>query len=176
MGLEFNARSIKEKFSSAHKRFVNLNETYDLTNNIGEEVKLNQLEVAEVVMSRLEEILEYAKKQIMLLTKKEIDYIIITGGMTEIKSFKNLVYEKLGKDVIIYMLQVIGIRDNKYTTALGEIKYFEEKMAVRDKSYSMISGLDEELLLTPTEKRKKDKTGVPKIFKSFIKNKEDTYE
>ena len=49
-------------------------------------------------------------------------------------------------------------------------------MAVRDKSYSMISGLDEELLLTPTEKRKKDKTGVPKIFKSFIKNKEDTYE
>ena len=171
-----DARKIKEKFASAHKRFINLNETYNLTNNIGEEVKLNQLEVTEVVMSRLEEILDYAKKQILLLTKKEIEYIVITGGQTEIKSFKNLVYEKLGKDVIIYTLQEVGVRDNKFTQAIGEIKYFIEKMAIRDKTYSMISEEDEELLLTPTEKRKKDKMGVPKIFKSFIKNKEDTYE
>jgi len=171
-----DARNIKEKFASAHKRFINLNEIYELKNNIGEDIKLNQLEVTEVVMSRLNEILDYAKKQILLLTKKDIQYIIITGGQTEIKSFKNLVYEKLGKDVIIYMLQEIGIRDNKYTSALGEIKYFIEKMKIRNKEYSMISEEDEELLLTPAEKRKKEKMGVPNIFKSFIKNKEDTYE
>ena len=171
-----DARKIKEKFASAHKRFINLNEIYEVKNNIDEEIKLNQLEVTEVVMSRLNEILEYAKKQILLLTKKDIEYIIITGGQTEIKSFKNLVYEKLGKDVIIYMLQEIGIRDNKYTTAIGEIKYFIEKMKIRNKDYSMITEEDEELLLTPSEKRKKDKVGVPNIFKNFMKNKEDTYE
>lgn len=171
-----DARKIKEKFASAHKRYINMNETYDLTNNLGETVKLNQLEVTEVVMSRLEEILDYAKKQILLLTKTQIEYIVITGGITEIKSFKNLVYEKLGKDVIIYTLPEIGVRDNKYTTAMGEIKYFVEKMKVRDKSYSMISEEEEELLLTPAEARKKDKTGIPNIFKNFIKNKEENYE
>lgn len=171
-----DARKIKEKFASATKRFVNLSEKYELTNNIGETVKLNQLEVTEVVMSRLEEIIEYAKKQILLLTKKEIEYIVITGGLTEIKSFKNLVYEKLGKDVIIYTLQEIGIRDNKYITAYGSIKYFIEKMAVRGKEYSMITATDEELLLTPSDKKRKDKMGVSKIFKGFIRNKEETNE
>jgi len=127
-------------------------------------------------MSRLEEILDYAKKQILLLTKKEIEYIVITGGLTEIKSFKNLVYEKLGKDVIIYTLQEIGIRDNKYVTAYGGIKYFIEKMTVRGKDYSMINSEDEELLLTPSEKKRKEKTGVSKIFKGFIRNKEETNE
>lgn len=168
-----DARKIKEKFSSCHKRFTNLNETYDLKNDMGEIVKLNQLEVTEVVMSRLVEILEYAKKQIFLLTKKDIQYIIITGGLTEIKSFKNLVYEILGKDVIIYLMDEIGIRDNKYITAMGMIKYFIDKMQIRGKDYSMISQEDEELLLTPDDKRKREKVVVTKIFKGFIRNKEE---
>ena len=168
-----DARKIKEKFSSCHKRFTNLNDTYELKNDVGEVVKLNQLEVTEVVMSRMVEILEFAKKQIYLLTKKEIQYIILTGGLTEIKSFKNLVYEILGKDVIIYLMDEIGVRDNKYTTAMGMIKYFVDKMAVRGKDYSMIDPEDEELLLTPDDKKRKEKVVVTKIFKSFIRNKEE---
>ncbi|MBQ2873160.1 MAG: pilus assembly protein PilM [Bacilli bacterium] len=168
-----DARKIKERFSSCHKRFTNLNDTYELKNDMGEIVKLNQLEVTEVVMSRMVEILEYAKKQIFLLTKKEIQYIIITGGLTEIKSFKNLVYEILGKDVIIYLMDEIGIRDNKYTTSLGMIKYYVDKMTVRGKESSMISQEDEELLLTPDDKKRKEKAVVTKIFKGFIRNKEE---
>ena len=168
-----DARKIKEKFSSCHKRFTNLNDIYELKNNMGEIVKLNQLEVTEVVMSRMVEILEFAKKQIFLLTKKEIQYIVLTGGLTEIKSFKNLVYEILGKDVIIYLMDEIGIRDNKYTTAFGMIKYFIDKMAVRGKDYSMISQEDEELLLTPDDKKRKEKVVVTKIFKGFIRNREE---
>ena len=168
-----DARKIKEKFSSCHKRFTNLNDTYELKNDMGEFVKLNQLEVTEVVMSRMTEILEYAKKQILLLTKKDIDYIVLSGGLTEIKSFKNLVYEILGKDVIIYLMDDIGVRDNKYTTAMGMIKYFVDKMAVRGRDYSMISLEDEELLLTPDDKKRKEKAVVTKIFKGFIRNKEE---
>ena len=167
------ARKIKEKFSSCHKRFTNLNDIYELKNDMGEVVKLNQLEVTEVVMSRMVEILEFAKKQIFLLTKKDIQYIVLTGGLTEIKSFKNLVYEILGKDVIIYLMDEIGIRDNKYTTAMGMIKYFVHKMAVRGKDYSMVSHEDEELLLTPDDKKRKEKVVVTKIFKGFIRNKEE---
>ncbi len=168
-----DARKIKEKFATCHKRFTNLNEVYELENSIGEMVKLNQLEVTEVVMSRMVEILNYAKKQILLLTKKNVDYIVLTGGLTEIKSFKNLVYEILGKDVIIYVMDEIGIRDNKYTTAMGMIKYFSQKMAVRGKEYSMISLDDERLLLTPDNKKKKEKVAVAKMFKGFIRNKEE---
>lgn len=168
-----DARKIKEKFASCHKRFTNLNETYELKNNMGEIVKLNQLEVTEVVMSRIEEILQFAKKQILLLTKKEIQYIVLTGGLTEIKSFKNLVYEILGKDVIIYSMDEIGIRDNKYITAMGMIKYFIDKMAVRGKDYSMISPEDESLLLTPDDKKRKERAVVAKIVKGFIRNKEE---
>ena len=168
-----DARKIKEKFSSCHKRFTNLNDTYELKNDMGEVVKLNQLEVTEVVMMRMIEILEYAKKQIFLLTKKEVQYIVLTGGLTEIKSFKNLVYEILGKDVIIYLMDEIGIRDNKYTTSLGMIKYFVNKMSVRGKESSMISQEDQELLLTPDDKKRKEKAVVTKIFKGFIRNKEE---
>ena len=172
-----DARKIKEKFATCHKRFTNLNETYELVNNVGDTVKLNQLEVTEVVMSRMAEILKLAKKQITLLTKKDIEYIVLTGGLTEFKSFKNLVYEILGKDVIIYLMDEIGARDNRFTTALGMIKYFSQKMAVRGKDYSMVSHNDEELLLTPDDKKKKEKTvGVSKIIKSFIRNKEENYE
>ena len=168
-----DARKIKERFATCHKRFTNLNEVYELENNIGEKVKLNQLEVTEVVMSRMVEILNYAKKQIMLLTKRDVQYIILTGGLTEIKSFKNLVFEILGKDVIIYVMNEIGIRDNKYTTAMGMIKYYAEKMAVRGKEYSMISLEDEQLLLTPDDKKRKEKVVVAKMFKGFIRNKEE---
>ena len=73
-------------------------------------------------------------------------------------------------------MDVIGIRNNKYTTALGMIKAFAEKMTVRGKDYSMINEYDEELLLTPDDKKKKDKVVVSKIFKGFIKNKEENYE
>lgn len=168
-----DARTIKEKFSFAHKRFVTLTDTYEIKNNDEKLIKIGQLEVTEVVMSRLTEILNYAKKQILLLTKKNIEYIIITGGTTEMKYFKNLVYEILGKDVIIYLMKDIGIRDNKYISAFGSIKYFIEKMTIRGKDYSMISPLDEELLLTPESKARRDKVGIAGMFKNFGKNKEE---
>ena len=168
-----DARKIKEKFASCHKRFTNLNDIYELKNDMGEIVKLNQLEVTEVVMSRMIEILDFAKKQIFELTKKDIQYIVLTGGLTEFKSFKNLVYEILGKDVIIYSMDEIGVRDNKFTTVCGMTKYFIEKMVVRGKDYSMISSEDEELLLTPDDKKRKEKVVVTKIFKGFIRNKEE---
>ena len=174
-----DARKIKEKFAVCNKRFTNLNDTYELVNNVGDTVKLNQFEVSEVVQSRMSEILKLAKKQITLLTKKDIDYIVITGGLTEIKSFKNLVYEILGKDVIIYLMDEIGIRDNKYTTAMGMIKAFHDKMKVRGKEYSLVSVEDCEMLISPNTNNninKKEKTGVSKIFKGFIRNKEEKYE
>lgn len=172
----FDARVIKEKFASSHKRFTALNDVYEAKNVAGEEFKINQLEATEIVMDRLAEIIELAKKQILLLTKQNISYIVITGGLTEIKSFKNLVYEILGKDVIIYTENTLGIRDNKYITSIGMIKYFIDKMKTRGKEYTMIDKEDEDVLTNPNIKSKKDKIAITKIFESFIGTKEEKNE
>lgn len=169
----FDGRLLKEKFASSHKRFCQLNEIYEVKNTIGEIVKLNQLEVSEVTMSRMVEILNLAKKQIRNLTNEDIGYIVLTGGLTEIKSFKNLAYELFGKDVIIYNVTTLGVRDNKYVTALGMIKYFIYKMESRGREYSMFSVEDETSLMTPNGKLKKDNAIVNKIFGSFVAGKED---
>lgn len=169
----FDAREIKEKFASSHKRFIALNDVYEVKNTAGEVIKLNQIEVTEIVMDRLAELLRLAQKQILLLTKQNISYIVITGGLTEIRAFKNLVYEILGKDVIIYTEDTLGARNNKYTTSIGIIKYFIDKMEVRGKEYSMIDEQDEELLINPNNKNSKGKAGITKIFGNFIGTKED---
>ena len=169
----FDAREIKEKFASSHKRFIALNDVYEVKNTAGEVIKLNQIEVTEIVMDRLAELLRLAQKQILLLTKQNISYIVITGGLTEIRAFKNLVYEILGKDVIIYTEDTLGARNNKYTTSIGMIKYFIDKMEVRGKEYSMIDEQDEELLINPNNKNSKGKAGITKIFGNFIGTMED---
>ena len=168
----FDARLIKEKFASSNKRFCQFGEVFEVKNTIGETLKLNQLEVSEVVMNRLEEILDYAKKKIIELSKSNISYLVITGGMTEIKSFKHLVFEFLGKDVIIYSTNTLGVRNNKYSTSLGMIKYFIDKMKLRNKDFSMITNDDAEKLITP-DKEKKDNLIFTKIFGSFIAGKEE---
>ena len=172
----FEGRTLKEKFASSHKRFCQLNETYEVKNTIGEKVKLNQLEVSEVTMSRMQEILMLSKKQIRALTNKEIDYIVLTGGLTEIKSFKNIAYEVFGKDVIIYNTTTLGARDNKYVTALGMIKYFINKMEIREREYTMFDIEEETSLITPNNKIKKDNAILNKFFGSFIVGKEDKDE
>lgn len=169
----FDARTIKEKFASSHKRFIALNDVYEVKNTAGEIIKLNQIEVTEIVMDRLAEILELARKQILLLTKQNISYIVITGGLTEIRSFKNLVYEILGKDVIIFNEDTLGIRDNKYITSIGMIKYFIDKMEIRGREYTMIEKEEEDLLINPNNKNKKDKIAISKLFGNFIGTKED---
>lgn len=169
----FDGRILKEKFASSHKRFCQLNEIYEVKNTIGEKVKLNQLEVSEVAMSRLVEIMNMAKKDIRTLTNQDISYIVLTGGVTEFKSFKNLAYEIFGKDVIIYNVTTLGVRDNKYCTALGMIKYFIDKMESRGREYSMVSVEDETSLVTPNNKLKKDNAIINKIFGGFIAGKEE---
>ena len=168
----FDARVIKEKFASSHKRFIALNDTYEVKNTADEIIKLNQIEVTEIVMDRIAEMLKLARKQIFLLTKQTISYIVLTGGLTEIKAFKNLVYEILGKDVIIFTEDTLGVRDNKYITAVGMIKYLNNKMETRGREYSMFDKDEEDILINPN-KNKRDKIFTAKIFGNLIGTKED---
>jgi cell division ATPase FtsA len=96
-------------------------------------------------MGRLEEILNLAKKQINLLTKKEISYIIVTGGVTEIADFKNIM-NYVFKDAEVGTVVEIGARHNKFSTCVGLIKYYDSRLRLRNRDFSILSISEQEEL------------------------------
>ncbi|MBQ3020922.1 MAG: cell division protein FtsA [Bacilli bacterium] len=147
-----DSKKLKERFALASTKYANPKETRTLINKLGEKVTVNQYELTEYVSARVEEILKKAKNEINYLTKKEISYIIITGGLTEIKDFNIVAEEIFGKNVTIGSVNIIGVRDNKYSTAIGMIKNFNNKLNMKDKEYSVFDSEEIEALCS-SEKR-----------------------
>ena len=83
---------------------------YDLPS----ETKIEQLEVSKIAMSRLEEILSLAKKELLELTNRKMEYIIITGGMSNMSHFDLVAQSIFGEDVVMGNVRLVGIRNNKY--------------------------------------------------------------
>lgn len=129
------ANKIKEKFALAHKRYASLNEFYELSDDL----RVNQFEVSEVVMSRVEEILSLAKKEINILANRKMDYVIVTGGVSNMEHFKYVAEDIFGKDVIIGNVNIIGIRNNKYSSSIGNVVYFINKLKLNGNDYSMVT-------------------------------------
>ncbi len=165
------SRKIKEKFALANKRYASQKEKIELTNNLGEKITINQYELTEVVMSRLHEMLNLAKNEINYLTKKEISYIIVTGGLTELKDFPLEIESIFGRNASIGKIPIVGVRDNKYASCVGMIKYFDYKLKLRDREYSILSQDDLELLSGSNDKRIISSDSILwKIFGIFFDN------
>lgn len=140
------ARKVKEKFALATKKYANAGDLYDLVTENGKTIKVNQYEISEVVMARLEDIISLAKKEISDLTNKRIEYIIITGGTSNIPDMEYLIRDIFGPIAIVAHTALIGIRNNKYSSALGNIIYYISKERLKGALTSMISSEDEETL------------------------------
>jgi len=134
---ESDAIMLKENLALANKRYANPKETETLTNKLGEKITVNQYELASICSSRLDEILNLVKKEINYLTKKEISYIIFTGGSSEIRDFPLEIESIYTSNATVDSLNIIGARNNIYSTAVGMIKYFNEKINLKDKEYSI---------------------------------------
>lgn len=114
-------------------------ESVTLKSVTGEEVKINQYDVSAVVISRLNELCSLIKKEINHLTKKEISYIMITGGISEISLFDRFVDNAFGDLARRGRIYEIGARHNKYSVALGMIKYYNSRMKLRNVEFSIFS-------------------------------------
>lgn len=143
-----DALMLKESLAVANRQYAQGSETSSVFDIFRKEIKLNQLELSEIVQSRLIEILKLSKKQASLLTNKEKSYIIITGGMSEMPGLTSLLDEVFGKEARIGNLETIGIRNNRYAALAGLIKFFHDKLNLRDKEYSMFSSAEEEELIS----------------------------
>ncbi len=136
------AKKLKETFVIAHKNYARANEFKEVVDIYGETKKVSQLEVSEIVMSRVEEIITLAKEQMHNLTNREIQYIILTGGTSSLPQIKMVASEILG-DVAVGNIKLVGVRNNKYSTVIGNIIYFINKLKLRGHNYSMITEEDE---------------------------------
>ena len=130
------ARKIKEIFVDLKK--PSKDEYYDIKDKSNIKISINQKEVSDIVYNNLLEIIKKAKKELNNLTKKEIHYIIITGGISNIPGFDTICSE-VYSEVVSTKMSKLGIRDNTYSSSYGVIKFFINKLELRGRDYSMFN-------------------------------------
>ncbi len=157
------AKMLKENFALASNANANASEKIEVEDKAGKKVTINQPEISEVVESRLQEILNLSKKEINHLTKKEISYIIITGGVTECKDFRLVLENTFGDNFILGDIREIGVRNNKYSTCLGLLKYYAENAKLKDKDYSIFS-IEDQQVLSGAGLGSEDESVIGKLF------------
>lgn len=166
-----DASKVREELGLANRKNARAQETMEVVNNLGEKIKIDQYELSSLMMSRLHEMLNIVKNEINYLTKKEISYIIVSGGLSEQRDFDIEVESVFGPIAFIGKNNYIGARNNKFASSIGMIKYFDSKLKLRDKDFSVFS--DDDLDNLVSNGNKKAMTGdsiLGKVFGIFFDN------
>ncbi len=164
---DITANRLKVKFAVSHTKFATTHDLYEIKNADGI-LKVNQLEVSKIVQSRLEEILNLAKNELNNLTSKQIDYIIITGGVVNTAGFEHLVSDIFPNQANIGNIKIPGIRNCKYSACIGNIVYFINKLKLKGKDYTMISDEEASNMVSSNSARNTSDSILGKIFGYFF--------
>lgn len=156
------AKNIKEKFAVCNRKYADSSEEYTYKVNNKEE-SINQYELSELIETRIVDLLKNVKIQLNNLTNDEIGYIMVVGGVTSMLGFNALVEDVFIRNATVLNIGVVGVRDNSYSQAYGSIKYFCDKLKLRDKEYTMFSDEDVEAMLSTKRKIGNNNT-ISKIF------------
>lgn len=133
-----DAKKMKEKFAIASYKHASVNDIYDLLSEDGKMIKVNQQEITEIVVARLEEILRTVKKVISDLNVRSLDYIIFTGGTSNIPYLEYMLDDIFGGIAKIGRVNIVGVRNNKFTSCLGNIVYYISKQKLVGELTTMI--------------------------------------
>lgn len=164
------SREIKEKFGVALASYADNKDFWEFKTGDSENKKVTQLNVSKVIESRIRELLKLAKNEIKTLTNREIRYIIVTGGLSEIAGFQYLVEQEFGFVAKVCSISAMGIRNNIYSSAYGITKYFNDKLDLRGKTYNMISKEDVETLKSSGSDNTTNENMLSKVFGHFFDN------
>lgn len=159
---------LKEKLALAVINNADEKETITLTNKNGEEITINQYELSKIVSEKMDNLLKVIKKNINLLTKKEISYIIITGGLSEIKDINLLINNIFNKNGKIGKINNLGARDNSYSVALGMLKYFNSKLLLRNREFSSLTEEEIDAMCTISEKNTSKNSLISRVVGYFF--------
>ena len=130
---------LKEKMARASVLNSSEEESLKVVNKTGEEVIINELELSKITEEKVSNLVKLIKNNINLLTKKEISYIIITGGLSELKDINLIINNELNKKGRIGNINNLGARSNTYSVALGMLLYFNNKLLLRNKDFTSLS-------------------------------------
>ena len=163
------ATNLKEKFAFAHSNGAKSDEVKIVRNIINEDIEINQHEISEICMARLKEILNLVKNEISSLTNIENDYIIITGGTSNMKGLGKLANEVLGPKSTVESIKLLGVRNNKFATSIGTIIYFINKLKTRGQEYTMIDKEEvNEMISNAKNRNVTDGNVLNKVFNYFF--------
>ena len=139
------SRELKENVAMASSQYADESDILEYESVDGEKVKVNALEVSQIVEARLEELLKNVKKILNDLTNREISYIIITGGVSNLPGFDYLIRDIFGDMATSINISTIGVRNNVYTSCVGMIKYYYDKLKIRGIDYTMYTDILENM-------------------------------
>ena len=175
IAMKYNLRKkeatyLKETLALASINRADIREITTLIDRDGKEVQINQKELSDLVNKKIIEMLKNIKKNINYLTKKEISYIIITGGLAEFKDLA-IPLSKILPNAEIGFINDIGARDASFSVSLGMLRYFNEKLNLRGKNYSMLDEDELEYLTSSSSKLAANSdTILGKVFSYFFDN------
>ena len=129
---------LKENFASLSSRVNYKYDTIELNTSSGNLIKIKESDVVNLITSRVVNILDLVKNKYKTLTNKEINYIIVTGELTELSGCSQVVEKVLGPKSKVGNIKLIGARNNIYSSVIGSIYYLENKY----KDIGMLNSLE----------------------------------
>ena len=164
-----SAKEVYKKLGLGSSKNANNLEKIELKDNNGDKLIINQVNLSEIIESRVQEILSMAKKQINTLTKRQISYIICTGGIANIGDFDLNVLEIFGKNARIGYINTIGIRDTRYASTFGLIKWYDYNAKLKNYDYSILNLKEqEEFSKEESEAKTSSNSIIGKVFDYFF--------
>jgi cell division protein FtsA len=138
--------------------------------------QFTQLEVADIIEARLEEIFQMVQHEIRKLGFRDLPGgYVLTGGVANMPGILELAHVVLGSSVRIAMPDYIGVRDPQYTTGVGLIKFAYRQAMLQGKSVPVAATVAEPVERHPQKqqpkpKKKEDNFGkkMKKFFGSFF--------
>lgn len=94
----------------------------------------SQLELADIIEARVEEILMFVQDEVRRLGVKQLSAgYVLTGGVVSMPGILELAYDILHQNVRIATPDYIGVREPQYTMGVGLIKNANQKAKLRGK-------------------------------------------
>ena len=164
------AKKLKETFALTSSRYADSNDDVVVMNQENKRLTINQVQISEVIESRIKEILKLAKNEINRLTKRQISYIIVVGGISELAGFNYVVEDVLGINASCLNMQEIGARHNKFTSAFGSCIYFDRECSLKEKNIDMFYTNEIDEFVSPKKKNNVNDVMINKFFGHFFDN------
>ncbi|ANB61176.1 cell division protein FtsA [Anoxybacteroides amylolyticum] len=120
-----DAEKIKLKHGHAFYDFASEEEVFSVpVIGTDQHQQFTQLELADIIEARLEEIFQFVYQEIRKLGFRDLPGgYVLTGGVVNMPGILELAQVVLGSSVRVAIPDYIGVRDPQYTTGVGLIKF-----------------------------------------------------